>query len=145
MRYSCGIIFYRNGQILVGHATGQEHWDLPKGKTEEGESYEEAAIRECDEEIGFKVTEKHLVLLGEVPYRKGKRLVLFFYASSILPEIQDCICKSTYTNKYGQNKPEFDKFEYIDVSDCTKYLTVRMCKSICAAVELYKKEFINEL
>lgn len=139
MRHSCGIIFYKNGQILVGHATGQEHWDLPKGKTEEGETFKQAAIRECDEEIGFNALEENLVLLGEVSYRKGKRLVLFFYASRNVPDVDDCTCKSTYTNRHGQNKPEFDEFKYINVQDCTEYLTARMCKSICAAVEIYKQ------
>jgi len=139
MRYSCGIIFYKDGQILVGHATGQHHWDIPKGKTENTETFAQAAVRECDEEIGFKVSEDNLLLLGEVSYRKGKRLVLFFYLSREVPDIDDCICKSTYVNKYGQEKPEFDDFKYIPVTECTKYLTVRMCKSICAAVELYKE------
>ena len=58
MRYTCGIIFYRDGQILVGHTTGQEHWDLPKGKTEGSETFKEAAVRECYEETGFEIDER---------------------------------------------------------------------------------------
>ncbi len=30
-----------------------EHWDLPKGKVEHGESYQEAAVREVKEECGI--------------------------------------------------------------------------------------------
>lgn len=139
MRYSCGIIFYRDGQILVGHTTGQRHWDLPKGKTEGQESYAEAAVRECYEETGFEIDEKDLLLLGEVSYRKGKRLVLFFYTAKYKPEPDELICNSTYTNKYGRSRPELDKFMYIDVEDCQKYLTERMCKSIIKAVKIFKR------
>lgn len=144
MRYSCGIIFYKDGQILLGHATGQSHWDLPKGKTEDNETFIQAAVRECEEEIGFIASEDKLLLLGEVPYRKGKRLVLFFYTSTEIPNEDNCTCNSTYINKYGQQKPEFDDFRYVPLTECTKYLTMRMCKSICAAVELYKERNKNE-
>ncbi|AQW88714.1 putative nudix hydrolase [Erwinia phage pEa_SNUABM_50] len=134
MRHTCGIIFYRDGQILIGHTTGQEHWDLPKGKTEEGESYKEAAVRECYEETGYEISEDDLLLIGEVAYRKGKRLVLFFYTARDKPDSEKLECISTYTNRYGQEKPELDKFMYIDVEDCQMYLTERMCNSIIKAV-----------
>lgn len=135
MRYSCGIIFYRSGEILVGHSSGQSHWDLPKGKAEEGETFIEAAIRECKEETDHNVTEKDLTLLGNVQYRKGKRLVLYF--STKTPELGDLKCNSTYVNKRGIVKSEFDEYMYIPVQDCSKYLTKRMCNSIFKAVEEY--------
>lgn len=138
MRYTCGIIFYRDGQILIGHTTGQEHWDLPKGKAEGNESYTEAAVRECYEETGYSISEDDLLYLGEVAYRKGKRLVLFFYTAKYKPNPEELKCISTYTNKYGQKKPELDKFMYIDVEDCELYLTTRMCNSIIKAVTLFE-------
>lgn len=137
MRYTCGIIFYQDGQILIGHTTGQEHWDLPKGKTEGEETFTAAAIRECKEETGYVIEENELLLLGEVPYRKGKRLVLFFYTGKEKPQANELKCISTYTNKHGQSRPELDKFMYIDVADCEQFLTERMCKSILKAVTKY--------
>lgn len=145
MLYSCGIIFYRKNQILIGHATGQDHWDIPKGKMEDGESFEEAAKRECKEEIGFIIPDNSLVLLGDVSYRKGKHLVLFFYIGSDMPVVEDCVCTSTYKNKYGNVKPEFDKFKYIDLIDMSKYLTERMCKSMYNASIEYKRNSNNDI
>lgn len=137
MQYSCGIIFYKDGQILIGHTTGQGHWDLPKGKAEPGETFKQAAVRECFEETSFVISEEHLILLGEVPYRKGKRLVLFFYIAQDKPKASDLKCISTYQNKHGQERPELDDFIYVNVEDCRSYLTERMCNSIIKAVNLF--------
>lgn len=138
MKHSCGIIFYQNGKILVGHTTGQKHWDLPKGKAEPGETYKEAAIRECLEETSFTVQKRNLLYLGNVRYRKGKRLVLYLYINGTAPDIKDLKCTSTYTNSRGDERPELDKFKYIDLKDSNIYLTSRMCSSINEALIQFK-------
>ena len=55
---SCGIIPYRIWEgviefLLVQHNLGKQHWSIPKGHTENGESEEETAIRETAEETGY--------------------------------------------------------------------------------------------
>jgi 8-oxo-dGTP pyrophosphatase MutT (NUDIX family) len=48
-----GVLFREKGgliEILLIHRNGV--WDLPKGKLEEGESIEECAVREVEEETG---------------------------------------------------------------------------------------------
>jgi len=46
-----GLIFNQQNQILVIKRLGK--WDFPKGKIEEGESRERAALREVNEETGI--------------------------------------------------------------------------------------------
>lgn len=46
-------------EVLLVHRPKYDDWTLPKGKLDEGESAEEAAVREVEEETGF------LVELGE--------------------------------------------------------------------------------
>ena len=44
----------RNGRFLAVHRPRHDDWSLPKGKLEDGESWEEAAVREVEEETGLR-------------------------------------------------------------------------------------------
>jgi 8-oxo-dGTP diphosphatase len=41
-------------EVLVVHRPRYDDWTLPKGKLERGESYEDAAVREVEEETGVR-------------------------------------------------------------------------------------------
>ena len=47
-----GAVEDEQGRLLVIHRRG--HWDLPKGKLDEGETSEVAAVREVQEECGLR-------------------------------------------------------------------------------------------
>ncbi len=52
---SCGaVIINREGKILLIRQNAG-HWDFPKGHVEKGETEEETALREVEEETGLKV------------------------------------------------------------------------------------------
>ncbi len=46
-----GLVFNEKGELLMIFRRG--HWDLPKGKVDEGETLEECALREVTEETGL--------------------------------------------------------------------------------------------
>jgi 8-oxo-dGTP pyrophosphatase MutT (NUDIX family) len=48
----------RDGQVVIVHRPKYDDWSLPKGKLDPGESFEEAALREVEEETGLRC---HLV------------------------------------------------------------------------------------
>ena len=50
---AAGGIVVRDGRLLVVHRPRHDDWSLPKGKLEDGESWEEAAVREVEEETGL--------------------------------------------------------------------------------------------
>lgn len=56
-----GLVFNSKGAFLVIRRLGK--WDLPKGKIEKGESIEDAAVREVEEECGISgvFIEKQLI------------------------------------------------------------------------------------
>lgn len=47
-----GIVCNEQDEILMIYRLGK--WDLPKGKVEEGERYDETAVREVEEETGLR-------------------------------------------------------------------------------------------
>ena len=61
------LIFNEQGQLLMAHATGQKHWDIPKGGAEPGESARTAAIREVREETGIDLSSASMEELGLLP------------------------------------------------------------------------------
>lgn len=57
---SCGTATIRMGEkgpevLLVQPRAGQDKWGMPKGHVDEGESHEDAAVRETLEETGIAV------------------------------------------------------------------------------------------
>jgi 8-oxo-dGTP pyrophosphatase MutT (NUDIX family) len=70
-----GLVVRRQGgqlQVVVVHRPVQQDWSFPKGKLEEGETLEVAAVREVREETGM--TCRLLRFLGRTEYvdRKGR-------------------------------------------------------------------------
>jgi len=66
-------------QIAIVHRPTQADWSFPKGKLEAGETYEEAAQREVQEETGM--TPRLLRFVGHTEYtdRKGRPKVVAYW------------------------------------------------------------------
>jgi 8-oxo-dGTP diphosphatase len=50
---AAGGVIVRDGRVLLIHRPAYDDWTLPKGKLDEGESWEEGALREVAEETGL--------------------------------------------------------------------------------------------
>jgi 8-oxo-dGTP diphosphatase len=53
---AAGGIVERDGRVLLVHRPKYDDWSFPKGKLEDGESWEEGALREVEEETGLRGT-----------------------------------------------------------------------------------------
>ena len=51
---AAGGVVCRDGKVLLVHRPKYDDWSLPKGKLEPGESFEEGAVREVEEETGLR-------------------------------------------------------------------------------------------
>jgi 8-oxo-dGTP diphosphatase len=51
---AAGGVVMRDGHIAIVHRPRYDDWSLPKGKLDPGESWEEAALREIEEETGLR-------------------------------------------------------------------------------------------
>ncbi len=67
-------------EVLVVHRPAYDDWSLPKGKADPGETDEECAVREVEEETGLVCTIRHDV--GETRYRdaRGRPKVVRYFA-----------------------------------------------------------------
>ena len=114
-RLSCGtVLLDPHGQLLLCHVTGQDHWDLPKGGIDDGETPIEAALRETREETGLRLDPAGLVDLGRHAYTDRKDLHLF---AALLPrlDIDTLHCESQFTEpRSGRRRPEMDGFGWFE-------------------------------
>jgi 8-oxo-dGTP diphosphatase len=53
---AAGGVVVRDGKVLVVHRPRYDDWTLPKGKLDPGEAFEDAALREVEEETGQRCT-----------------------------------------------------------------------------------------
>ena len=49
---AAGGVVERDGRVLLVHRPRYDDWTFPKGKLDPGESFEDAALREVEEETG---------------------------------------------------------------------------------------------
>jgi 8-oxo-dGTP diphosphatase len=49
-----GVVRRADGRIAVVHRPRYDDWSLPKGKLDPGEGWEQAALREVEEEVGLR-------------------------------------------------------------------------------------------
>ena len=59
---AAGGVVVRDGLVLLVHRPRYDDWSLPKGKLDRGESFEDAALREVEEETGLRCS-----LVRELP------------------------------------------------------------------------------
>ena len=101
-----GMVLNPNKEVLFIFRNGR--WDLPKGKVENGESIEEGAIREVEEETGVQNLEisRFLMTTYHVFQRKGKyklKVTYWYemttdYSGELIPEESEGIQKVKWKN-----------------------------------------------
>ena len=51
---AAGGVIERDGSVLLVHRPAYDDWSFPKGKLEDGETWEQGALREVEEETGLR-------------------------------------------------------------------------------------------
>ena len=131
-KLSCGTLIVRERmgtkELFMAHVTGYQFWDIPKGGQNLHENYIDAALRELEEESGFKCNHNDLYDLGLYEYTERKDLYLFKYVGEKYLCDQQAICTSTFFSKLHETHlPEVDDFKYVPfdqvLSHCSRGFT----------------------
>ena len=75
---AAGGIVVRDGSVLLVHRPKYGDWSFPKGKLEDGESWEDGAIREVEEETGLRCTIGREVGRTHYDVAQGPKEVRYF-------------------------------------------------------------------
>jgi 8-oxo-dGTP pyrophosphatase MutT (NUDIX family) len=124
VRAAGGVVSRRNGrgelEVLVIHRKARGDWSFPKGKVEPGESEEECALREVEEETGLRCA-----LGAELPSvsyrdRKDRPKRVRYWAMTIVR---------------GSARPlnEIDAVRWLSVSEAGKILTYPRDRDVLTA------------
>jgi 8-oxo-dGTP diphosphatase len=78
-----GVVLDHDGRVALVHRPRYDDWSLPKGKLDPGESFEEAALREVEEETGMRC--RLLDMLDPVEYRdnKGRQKLVRYWLMAV--------------------------------------------------------------
>lgn len=122
-----GIVSDKNEKILIILRNGL--WDLPKGKIDNGEKAEEAAIREVKEETGLKHVTilQHIKPTFHIYYRNGTYYLKTTYwyemtasTSQVLkPQTEEGIEKLVWVDK--KDVPDYAKLSYKSIYNLMEY------------------------
>ena len=125
-----GMGFNPKKEILFIHRKGR--WDLPKGKVDRGETLEDGAIREVEEETGVKNLEivRFLDTTYHILKRNGKYKLketywyeMFTeYDGKLIPETQEDIKKAKWKNFEKSQKAIHKSYENIKLLFPSEYL-----------------------
>jgi 8-oxo-dGTP diphosphatase len=79
-------VVIREGRVLLTRRAEGKHlagmWEFPGGKLEDGESPEEALVRECREECGIEIEVAEILEVTHHRYPE-KNLLLLFYRCAL--------------------------------------------------------------
>jgi 8-oxo-dGTP pyrophosphatase MutT (NUDIX family) len=133
---SCGVLLLNpQRELLLCHATGAAHWDIPKGVGEPGETPREAALRETFEETGLRLEPQRLLDLGRLAYRPGKDLHLFAAWSERI-DPGTLVCSSQFVDRRGSLVPEADAFEWTPFERVPQRCAKNMVKVLTQTLSL---------
>jgi 8-oxo-dGTP diphosphatase len=114
IRAAGGVLFRtsRRGRdkVAVVYREARGDWTFPKGKLDEGESFEEAALREVVEETGITAVIRRFVGSTNYTHRKGRPKIVAYYLMEAI------------SGEFAPNE-EVDELRWVTLDEAFELLT----------------------
>jgi len=86
VRAAGGVVWRESGEgptVLLVHRPRYDDWSLPKGKADPGESDEQCALREVEEETGMRCVLGQLLAVVDYVDGKGRPKVVSYFVMDV--------------------------------------------------------------
>lgn len=112
---------------MLVRPTYKEHWDIPGGYVEEGESPLQACIREVNEELGLRIEISRLLTVDWAPRPEEGDKMLFVFDGGVLSAAQ----LATIVFKDG----EISEWAFVDESQLDDMTIPRLARRLRATIQ----------
>jgi 8-oxo-dGTP diphosphatase len=113
----------RGRQVAVVHRPDRADWSYPKGKLEPGETFEEGALREVEEETGLRCRLGRFIGHTEYQDRKDRAKIVAYFEME--PIGGDFLASE-----------EVDQMRWIDLGDAGRLLTYERDRELLKSIAL---------
>jgi 8-oxo-dGTP diphosphatase len=127
-RVAAGALFFdRAGRVLLVRPTYKEHWDIPGGYVQPGESPRAGCVREIQEELGLTPSVGgHLVVDWAPAETEGDKLLFIFDAGVLAKEDHEAVSFAD---------GELSASRFVTTEELDQYVPARLSRRIRTAVE----------
>ena len=117
------------GEVAVVHRPARADWSFPKGKLEEGESFEDAALREVHEETGMWCRLRRFLGHTEYHDRKDRLKVVAYWVMAPVTE------RFAPDGAFEANE-EVDELRWVGLSEAAALLSYERDRELLDRLEL---------
>ncbi|MET8083944.1 NUDIX hydrolase [Micromonospora sp. NPDC005237] len=127
-RVAAGALFFDDqGRVLLVRPSYKNHWDIPGGYVEPGESPRAACRREIQEELGLRIELGAMLVVDWAPVeQEGDKLLFVFDAGALTIEQEQAI-------RFGDG--ELTEWRYVKPDELERYGPARLARRLLTAIK----------
>ena len=131
-RVAAGALFIDDGRVLLVHKTYGNHWDIPGGYVDIGESPAAACRRELHEELGIDREPRRLLVVDWAPNDGEGDKILYIF---------DCRPPSDELDITLEER-ELDGWEWVPIGQVADYAIPRLARRLARAYEAWSSDAV---